>query len=96
MWRPLNYTPLSLRDLPPLKRRERKAEATPLGLAEGVGVPPPTRPPPGVPLSSAAAAAACKGEGTPCIGARVASCAAVGMGVARPEPWASMQDSVCE
>ena len=91
-----DYTPLLETCLLGLKRRERKAEATPLGLAEGMGVSPPTRAPPGAPLSSAAAAAACKGEGTPCIGARVASCAAVGMGVARPEPWASMQDSACK
>ena len=86
-----------------LKRRKRKAEATPLGLAEGVGVPPapPARAPPGdrtgdPPSPLAAAAAAWAGDGTPCIGARFASGAAVGMGVARPEPWASMEDSACK
>ena len=62
---------------------------------------PPTRAtpgdPPGDPPSSTAAAAACAGVGTPCmlsmLGARLASGAAVGMGVARPEPWAWMHDS---
>ena len=63
---------------------------------------PPTRAAPGDPLgdppsSTAAAAAACAGEGTPCmLGASLASGAAVGMGVARPEPWAWMHDSACK
>ena len=78
-----------------LKRKERKAEATPLGLAEeGVAAfplrrsstVPPTVPPP----TRSGVKAARAGDGTPWprVGERLSSGAAYGMGVARPEPCA--------